>query len=1219
MDRSELHASSCAWEITYALSSLHTGGKVVPWPIERHSQEGTTATPEQQRHSRVPEFHSWVGLLTQKANRALGCILTADPCDESDVDRTASAEEGAGEAPPCCASLLPVVALRTLPRTRDQLQDTTRAAGYIDDVFEDDDDDDLDDEALTAMACSPDGDQAVLATRSGYAYLFRELCRYHDLAETHVAARKTPGTRSEPPRIEEPFWTWLPFGTDTQVVVACEFDATGQYLAVASAVGEVRLYYLPTRTVVQRFRCTKGHGMVTCLRLLRGHEATDTSIGTRLTAMPTDSEKEQRNTEAVHGAGAPDEHAVTAADVSATASLPTVPGSMTVDRSQVDVAGDHPQALLSSSRSPFKGKKSTAAASEQVRQRETCVPPSPPRPSLLLGCEDGTIWALPGSPGARPRSVHEHTSAVLHLQVLGGDQHVHPSHRRVISAGLDTYLLEWDERFGRPHGAVPVGEAITALLPIHRGVHLGGWLIATMSGVVYLLPFSGADTPDAHARHQQVANRTARLVPLLRMESGSVQLIDSSPQTQPGTTFPSKSSDETSSTDTVTVLGFMPWPRSHETSGGLAQPAGIERVLITTSDQCLHLIELSVHHDRHGNRVCRAHVVASVMTNLDEVYSLAPLRLRSAGSRAPALAFATNAHAIAVARIIGVDRVETLCFQRMLRGHCDAVLGLCVPPALPPTSKVGPLAYAPDATLVSVSKDTTVRLWDVDRGVCCGVGRGHTAALSAVTCGWILTRHRWSLWIASAGDDGALKLWTPPGLPSVADHDNDHALATQGMRRDAPLECWCTVAHAHDGEIHCLATAPNAPYLASGSQDKSVKLWRISSDPDGSVQVTAWRMLSGHRRSVWAVCFGHNEPVLASASADRTIRVWSIADGQCLRQLEAGGAAFSSRAPNLGSFLCCSFLAGDSRIVAGSAEGALYQWHWRSGQLLGEIYRCRSMEVPQRSSSSSSSSSIRSRTHESAHQDRLWSLLVIEHDLRDTHLESASTDSNNCSRCSLLVTGGADGRIRCWRDVSAEERARQLVEQEARLQMDQELQRALAMGNFTEALRGAIQLEQPLRAFLILEKMGSGAFAQSPLQHIAAVETVVRALHEPSEVGRLLEYAREWCAQRRTAFTGHLLLRAVFRVHYPPYRLRSLLQAAGYRAEAIDNLKHALIAYAERQARDLLRIQDALQLLPYAEARSGLPERFTGDGTGEASAVPERELARVPDPYGCAT
>lgn len=83
----------------------------------------------------------------------------------------------------------------------------------------------------------------------------------------------------------------------------------------------------------------------------------------------------------------------------------------------------------------------------------------------------------------------------------------------------------------------------------------------------------------------------------------------------------------------------------------------------------------------------------------------------------------------------------------------------------------------------------------------------------------------------------------------------------------------------HDKDINTLAVSPNDSMAASGSQDKTIRLWRTS-------DLGPIATLSGHKRGVWKVAFSPVDRCLVSCSGDRTLRLWSVVDYSCLRVFE---------------------------------------------------------------------------------------------------------------------------------------------------------------------------------------------------------------------------------------------------------------------------------------------------------------------------------------------
>ena len=65
----------------------------------------------------------------------------------------------------------------------------------------------------------------------------------------------------------------------------------------------------------------------------------------------------------------------------------------------------------------------------------------------------------------------------------------------------------------------------------------------------------------------------------------------------------------------------------------------------------------------------------------------------------------------------------------------------------------------------------------------------------------------------------------------------------------------------HSSFVFCVGYSPNGEYLASGSDDKTIKVWRISS---GELIKT----LKGHTNSVSCIVYSPNGEYLASGSRD---------------------------------------------------------------------------------------------------------------------------------------------------------------------------------------------------------------------------------------------------------------------------------------------------------------------------------------------------------------
>ncbi len=120
---------------------------------------------------------------------------------------------------------------------------------------------------------------------------------------------------------------------------------------------------------------------------------------------------------------------------------------------------------------------------------------------------------------------------------------------------------------------------------------------------------------------------------------------------------------------------------------------------------------------------------------------------------------------------------------------------------------------------------------------------------------------------------------------------------------------------SHKNLIYSVAFSPNGEILASGSDDKTIKLWRVQ---DGEEIIT----LSGHNNSVYTVAFSPDGEILASSSHDRTIKLWRMKDGQEIRTL----------AGHSNSVYCTAFSPDGDIIASSSWDKNIKIWRVKDGQ-----------------------------------------------------------------------------------------------------------------------------------------------------------------------------------------------------------------------------------------------------------------------------------------------
>ncbi|KAL2316422.1 Transcriptional repressor tup11 [Schizosaccharomyces pombe] len=113
---------------------------------------------------------------------------------------------------------------------------------------------------------------------------------------------------------------------------------------------------------------------------------------------------------------------------------------------------------------------------------------------------------------------------------------------------------------------------------------------------------------------------------------------------------------------------------------------------------------------------------------------------------------------------------------------------------------------------------------------------------------------------------------------------------------------------SRDLYVRTIAFSPDGKYLVTGTEDRQIKLWDLSTQKVRYV-------FSGHEQDIYSLDFSHNGRFIVSGSGDRTARLWDVETGQCILKLEIeNGVTAIAISPN------------DQFIAVGSLDQIIRVW-----------------------------------------------------------------------------------------------------------------------------------------------------------------------------------------------------------------------------------------------------------------------------------------------------
>ncbi|CAI2166110.1 17730_t:CDS:10 [Funneliformis geosporum] len=399
------------------------------------------------------------------------------------------------------------------------------------------------------------------------------------------------------------------------------------------------------------------------------------------------------------------------------------------------------------------------------------------------------------------------------------------------------------------------------------------------------------------------------------------------------------------------------------------------------------------------------------------------------------LAIATNTEQI---RLLNVDSFD----NNIIYGHKDIVICL---------SKSFDGRF-----LMSGSKDNTARLWKINIEANeveeivkpCGICVGHTGSI-----GTVALPNKSLKFCITGSQDRTVKYWdlSQTDLSKCDEEHRPKSLYTH---------------QAHEKDINSISISQNDKMFASGSQDKTIKIWSVA---DGKLLGTC----IGHKRGVWCVQFSPVDQTIVSSSGDKNIKIWSINDFSCLKTFEG----------HTNTVLKVSFITSGLQLISSGSDGLVKLWNVKSNECVTTLDN---------------------------HTEKIWSLTIRKDE-------------------KFVASGGGDSLINIWQDCTAEEMETRVKEEEEFILKEQELSNYMLKKDYKNAITLAISLNQPFKLLkLFTEVLKNRVEGDDSITGSESTDKIIATL-SMDNLEQILKYIRDWNTNAKNYHTTQTILYAILK------------------------------------------------------------------------------------------
>ena len=272
---------------------------------------------------------------------------------------------------------------------------------------------------------------------------------------------------------------------------------------------------------------------------------------------------------------------------------------------------------------------------------------------------------------------------------------------------------------------------------------------------------------------------------------------------------------------------------------------------------------------------------------------------------------------------------------------------LLTTPVYAAQSPIWTLQFSPDGKSIAVGKYQWIEVWDIDTQQLIHTYEPHASAVRCLT----FSRDGKTLFAGGglAAQSGELRIWDVASeellntleihadtIESIAISPDETKLLTASMDEYSAILSIAQEAEVgnetttwlsqHVGRVLCALYHPDGTYFATGSEDKTIKVWH----PENHTVLVNF---DGNDDAVYSLAYAAGDELIVSGSADNTIRSWRVTVGGTSGPEAYTGALVREYNGHQGPVYSvdCGMWNNQEIIVSGSADTSVIIWNLRSG------------------------------------------------------------------------------------------------------------------------------------------------------------------------------------------------------------------------------------------------------------------------------------------------